>query len=250
MMLEAVVHPAASFLTLTYDKEHIPEGGTLVPEHLQLWLKRFRKAFGPVRYYGVGEYGDQSWRPHYHVALFGAGIESGELVRRTWGMGHTYTGELTLASAQYVAGYVTKKMTAYDDDRLCGKHPEFARMSLRPGIGFPAICSIAAALQNKHGWDYIKNTGDVPQMLTHERRDLPLGRYLRSQLRNALGHTFVSEPTGVAIEKTAKMRALYEDYVVAEGTPSIGGFLAFQKERNDQKRLQMEKRLKIRSKTI
>lgn len=247
MMLEALVHEQSSFLTLTYDKEHLPDGGSLVPADLQLWLKRFRKAVGPVRFYAVGEYGDQSWRPHYHVALFGAGRDAGDIVQRTWGHGFTYTGDLTLESAQYVAGYVTKKMTGKDDARLCGRYPEFARMSLRPGIGFPAIQRIAEALQNKHGWDLIDNTGDVPQVLTHEQRKLPLGRYMRSGLRHALGYEFTKEPIGVAIAKAAKMQALYQSYVDASGSTSMEGFRLFKEQREAQQRLQMEKKHKIRS---
>lgn len=247
-MLEACCHERASFLTLTYAKETLPNDGSLVPSDLQLWLKRFRKAAGPVRYYAVGEYGDQSWRPHYHVALFGRGREASEIVRTTWGKGHTYTGDLTLASAQYVAGYVTKKMTGVGDERLGGKHPEFARMSLRPGIGFPSIRCIAEALQNKHGWEQIENTGDVPQVLRFEQRNLPLGRYMRTHLRAALGHRFVGEPVNVALEKTARLRALYQDYVDAEGSTSMEGFKEYKKEREKQKILNIERRARIKGK--
>lgn len=251
MMLEAAVHERSSFVTLTYSKENIPDAGSLVPEHLQLWLKRFRKSAGaPVRFYAVGEYGDQSWRPHYHAAVFGVGREAADVVQRTWGLGFTFVGDLTLASAQYVAGYVTKKMTGKDDERLGGRHPEFARMSLRPGIGFPAVGRIAEALQNKHGWDLINNRGDVPEVLKHERRTLPLGRYMRAGLRHALGYEFRSEPLGVALEKAEKVRSLYAAYVDAEGSTSIAGFVAFKEERDKQKIRQMESRLKIGSKHL
>jgi len=147
MMLESYKHAENSFLTLTYDDEHLPARGSLDPSHTQKWLKRFRKAIAPrkVRFYLVGEYGDQSQRPHYHAALFGVGPDGivvnneycsvPDIVSRTWGKGHVMLGSLTSASAQYICGYVTKKMTSKFDPRLNGRYPEFARMSRRPGIG-------------------------------------------------------------------------------------------------------------------
>lgn len=242
MMLEALVHDRSSFLTLTYNKDCVPHAGSLCPLDLQLWLKRFRKKAGKFRYYAVGEYGDSSERPHYHLAVFGLGREAGPDVQDTWGKGFTYTGDLTLASAQYVAGYVTKKMTDTNDERLCGRYPEFARMSLRPGIGYAAVSRIAEALQNKYGWDEINRTGDVPQMLKHAGRSLPLGRFMREKLRDALGHEFISEPIGVAIEKTAKLQALYQDFVDTEGSTSMDAFRVFKEARDKQKILQMTKR--------
>lgn len=220
MMLEALVHPSASFATLTYSPENLPDGGTLVPRDLQLWLKRFRKQSGvPVRYFGVGEYGDFSWRPHYHLALFGVGREAEPLVRSTWGLGHVMLGDLTLASAGYIAGYVTKKMTQQKDDRLEGRFPEFARMSTRPGIGAPAIGDVAAALQNRHGWDEIGRTGDVPAALRVGPSKMPLGRYLRGRLRLAMNFVEKGEPDEVAYVRSAEMLSLYADAFYGPSRP-------------------------------
>lgn len=65
-MLEAAQYEDNCFITLTYDDEHLPLGMSLVPKDLQDFLKRFRSRIAPikVRYYGVGEYGDQTQRPH------------------------------------------------------------------------------------------------------------------------------------------------------------------------------------------
>lgn len=254
-MLEAAVHPAASFVTLTYDEDHVPD--ELDPKVLQDWLKRFRFNIGKVRFFGVGEYGERTFRPHFHVALFGydrrdfalnrysLAVDGSDL-KKSWEFGNVHVGELTLKSAAYVAGYTVKKMTRDDDIRLGGKHPEFARMSLRPGIGFPAISSLAEALSSDAGRQFIAHTGDVPSVLQNGGRRLPLGRYMRAGLRAALGHEFKSEGMGVLVEKTARLRALYEDYVAHEGTPSISGFQAFRARRDAQRALQMEKRAKIR----
>lgn len=195
------MHGDSSFITLTYDEEKLPHGRTLVPKHLQDWLKRIRKEVSPVRlrYYAVGEYGDTSFRPHYHVALFGyPGCSFGrstysryrnrccprcDLVQDTWGQGNILVGQLEQASAQYLVGYVIKKMTSMNDHRLLGRHPEFARMSLKPGIGAHAMSAVAATVDR---FNLDKLEGDVPSALRHGKKILPLGRYLRRKLRLAL----------------------------------------------------------------
>lgn len=208
MMLEALCHEKSAFVTLTYAAEFLPEGGTLEPKHVQQWLKRFRKLY-PVRFFCVGEYGDLSWRPHYHLALYGVDATSLPQIVSTWKMGICHAGDLTMDSASYIAGYVTKKMTRKDDERLDGRYPEFARMSLRPGIGANAIRVIADAIQNKHGWDEISSTGDVPSVLQHGKRKLPLGRYLRSKLREAMNFAETGQQPEVKEVLDQEMRDLW-----------------------------------------
>lgn len=183
MLLEAHTHAESAFVTLTYDEAHYPADGSLVPEDLKLWLKRLRQAIWPIRfrYYAVGEYGGQTWRPHYHAALFGI-LPDETLVSSTWTKGYTMVGPLSPQSMAYVAGYVTKKMTRRDDSRLSGRVPEFARMSLRPGIGAPAMVSVARVLQTKHGAQLVSQLADVPTTLAHGKQLMPLGRYLKTRL--------------------------------------------------------------------
>lgn len=194
IVLESFKHENSGFVTLTYSPENLPVGGTLVPKDLQDWLKRLRK-YRKLRYFAVGEYGDQTHRPHYHLALFGVGPNDGELIRDTWGLGHTFTGDLTFHSAQYVGGYVTKKMTHCEDKcsdkckhpKLGGRHPEFARMSLRPGIGACAMEDVAAVLLSDAVIEETIKAGDVPSVLSHGKKKYPLGRYLKKVLRREIG---------------------------------------------------------------
>lgn len=155
-----------------------------------------------LRFFAVGEYGDQSWRPHYHVVLFGGGQCARVITRnavgtsrpdpenccafcrtisRTWNKGLVQTGEVNDKSLGYVAGYVMKKMTAADDKRLDGRHPEFTRMSRRPGIGFYAMDDVADGLLR------IEWQKDVPSGLRHGPHVLPLGPYLKRKLRLKMG---------------------------------------------------------------
>lgn len=260
IMLEACVHEHSSFLTLTYNDDHLPDAGTLVPKHLQDWLKRFRKNIGPCRFFAVGEYGDETWRPHYHVAMFGHGMQSfpvnihfnalqGTPLDDSWGMGNVNVGELTTKSAQYIAGYTTKKMTAKDDPRLQhGIYPEFARMSLRPGIGFGAVSSIAEAVRNKHGWDQVISTGDVPSVLRHGGRNLPLGRYMRDQLRTMINFKFRGESPDATFKKTAELHSMYQNYLISQANaPCVQSLREWVKDREAQQVKQMEIRNDIYS---
>lgn len=219
-MLEALQHSDNCFVTLTYSSENLKSSaglllqdeppGTMASLHvreLQLFLKRLRSAIEPmrIRYFGVGEYGDETQRPHYHAILFGfptctrgrtyraagrsrplAGrcCDQCQLVSEAWGLGDVDLGVVEKDSCQYVAGYTVKKLTGKNDDRLRGRNPEFARMSLRPGIGLDALHEVASVFMQ---YDLEKSQSDVPVTLRHGALELPLGRYLRRKLRLMVG---------------------------------------------------------------
>jgi hypothetical protein len=214
-MLEAKLHEENSFLTLTYDNENLPmlENGlsTLKPEDPKNWMKRIRRKLAPrkIRFYMVGEYGDQSGRAHYHYALFnyptcqdpinrdrrrykGKSCEcsSCKPLAETWKKGFIYNDELNFNTSQYIGQYVCKKMTNAKDkatlEWLKGRYPEFSRMSNRPGIGADSMDKIVEILETEHGVDLLLE-GDVPNILKHGKKQYPLGRYLRSKIREKMG---------------------------------------------------------------
>lgn len=252
IMLEALDYPNnCSFVTLTYAND--PR--ELFPEHTRKWLDRLRKRVGPIRYYLVGEYGDESWRPHYHVALFGVGpcqfgkIRKGECqcvncsaVRETWGYGHVTVFPLERKSAQYISGYVTKKMTHREDPRLLGRHPEFARMSLKPGIGAVALWNVASEMMR-----YGLETRGVPKGIGVGDKVLPMGRYLRRKL----GEYAAVDEAVVASQTDQALSFLYEQMsvVYAYAKKSGSGAKAVFKEMNGplEERIALRDNLKRRS---
>lgn len=156
---ERKMHKLNCFVTLTYDNDHLPPGGTLVKRDLQRFMKYLRKEKGNgIRFYACGEYGDINRRPHYHALLFNcdfadklrvgenkqghAYYESAQLTA-LWGRGKTLLGDVTFDSAAYVARYVLKKVQSgavcyevFDEDgEVFDRIPEFTVMSRRPGIG-------------------------------------------------------------------------------------------------------------------
>lgn len=266
VMLEASLHGDNAFVTLTYDDAHLPRVrdmsnglATLRPKDLQDWLKRFRRLIAPirVRFYAVGEYGDDSWRPHYHVALFGyPSCQFGmsrysrsksrccvncDRVADTWLQGNVFLGGLSAESASYVAGYVTKKMTGHDDFRLNGREPEFARMSLKPGIGADMMHEVGSVLMT-HGLD---SAPDVPSALRHGKRILPLGRYLRRELRSIVGKE--KDAPKETLEEAAKEVRAVRDVEWNNPSPDFGKRVKQALSgASDVKVLQLEKRQSIR----
>jgi len=121
---EATCHEANSFITLTYNDQHKPKYGSLDYQDLVKFWKRLRKQIGELRYYAVGEYGDKTYRPHYHACLFGHDFTKDAIIcqeaphrlwinlelTKIWGMGDVKIGALTYETARYTASYVTKKL--------------------------------------------------------------------------------------------------------------------------------------------
>lgn len=159
---ERRMHEHACFLTLTYSPEEVPKYGSLCAKDFQRFFKALRRQHEAksIRYFGCGEYGQSTQRPHYHAVLFGAPFFDREVIREGsngpvwrsqslddfWGLGITEFGSVTNASAAYVAGYVQKKVSrkAFPEayERYCSLtgevvevEQEFSRMSLKPAIG-------------------------------------------------------------------------------------------------------------------
>lgn len=201
LLLEASLHAASWFVTLTYSEEHLPKDGCVWPRVLQLFMKRLRERVRePLRFYGCGEYGGFLGRPHYHLALFGlvdrGHVEPGDVrfygecscsLCKAWGMGGVSRRPLEPETAAYVAGYTVDKCT--DDMRVVRgeRAPEFARMSLRPGIGRGAVSAIAEGVRSPGGQAFLQSEGDVPGQIRQRGKLWPLGRYLRGKVRQEMG---------------------------------------------------------------
>lgn len=152
---ELQMHERSSFLTLTYrDSDLVPgnKSATLVKEHFQLFMKRIRKKYGEgIRFFGCGEYGTLTRRPHYHICLFGHEFDdkkvysgrgadtlyTSEQLNTLWGYGDCKIGAVSFKSIAYVARYICEKKLGkesafYQEEGIL---PEFVRMSLKPGLG-------------------------------------------------------------------------------------------------------------------
>lgn len=195
MALEYLSAGKGLFITLTYADEHLPFSVTddfndckpcLCKRDFQLFMKRFRKACpAPVRFFACGEYGTQTYRPHYHAILFGVDDSVSKLVADCWPYGMVACGECNAHTIQYVAGYVLKKLV---DPKKDSRVPEFTLSSRNPGLGSPALPAIAETLKKyPHLFDIGNFAEDVPGSLSVLGKSYPLGRYLIYKLRKEMG---------------------------------------------------------------
>lgn len=162
------------YVTLTYNDDCLPPGGSVSLRDVQLFMKRLRKAKGstkdnPLRFFLGAEYGEYNRRPHYHALLFNCAFDDKVLhsqnargeplytsaqLAELWGHGFCTLGEVTFDSAVYCAKYALKRLNiteesspearaayearyvVYDADGIVYERDrEFAVMSRRPGLG-------------------------------------------------------------------------------------------------------------------
>jgi len=168
---EASLYDSNLFVTLDYRPDALPASRSLEYPDFQRFMKRLRRRYSgvsaprgvegvgrPIRFFASGEYGSRFARPHWHAILFNLVLPDAERfqngtlrsqeLEELWGKGRCVIGEVTPASAAYVAGYTMKKVygasaraAAYDvvdestGEVLLERRPEFCVMSRRPGIG-------------------------------------------------------------------------------------------------------------------
>lgn len=203
-LMEMQDHVQTWFLTLTYDDDHLqevkrsyecfdwpdPDTGEVrsVPcasldlDCVQKWKKRLAKAWSkrsdvPLRFFGCGEYGDSTHRPHYHFLVFGLDLDESELIfykhsrignvtyplyncdwiSDTWGKGHVVLAKGSYETAGYVARYVLKKRVGKDKSFYARYNidPPFINMSRRPGIGLPYLDQVTSVIVTDDGIDDI-----------------------------------------------------------------------------------------------
>lgn len=105
--------------------------------YLQIFFKRLRIAGYRIKYFAVGEYGEDNARAHYHVILFGVGRSHVERValEAAWPWGFVDIGNVEAASIRYVTGYVMKaplgRLRLYEERIKSG--PPFSVMSQKLG---------------------------------------------------------------------------------------------------------------------
>lgn len=185
-MLELQYHESAYFVTLTYSDYFVPishypdpetgeamDSMTLRSRDLQLFMKRLRFRFSDqkIRFFACGEYGPTSWRPHYHLILFGLRLDdlvpvtqirghqyySSQSLQEVWScatetpslfpgapsapgskvpIGHISATDVTWETCAYTARYIMKKLSGPEGEFYDKFHLErpFVRMSLRPGL--------------------------------------------------------------------------------------------------------------------
>lgn len=167
------------FLTLTYDDYHIQDLDhnavydiySLNYDHVRDgFIKRLRNKYRDchIDFYLSGEYGDSSFRPHFHAILYnlplddlefwkvndqGDPLYTSDIIHSIWQRGFCSVSRFSWLGAAYTASYVEKKR---DGRKLCeytalDLAPEKCLCSRRPGIAYDYYFDHANDLWNNNG---------------------------------------------------------------------------------------------------
>lgn len=144
ILMEIKTNPLNNyFLTITYDAKN--EKLSLSKRDIQLFLKRIREKQGELRYLVAGEYGERTFRPHYHMIMLNHYPGSGKKwdrqqtemleLEKIWGKGRILGSDVTESNIAYTCQYTTKKAYSIEKNWPQNIEKPFILMSRRPGLG-------------------------------------------------------------------------------------------------------------------
>lgn len=188
LQLENCMNTDSVFVSLTYADRFLPDPPHVKKKDLQSYIRKVKYNVDPIkiRYYGVGEYGDQSFRPHYHIIFFGLSMLNEKTLYNCWRKCEKdvgfHVGEVNEESISYITGYISKKVlkqkgvhpVSYgkkDEFMLCSRHPR--------GIGVYAAQKMIDKIKKdkrigKNYYTSVRVGGKI----------LPLGRLLKGVMNN------------------------------------------------------------------
>lgn len=204
--LESLKYKENCFITLTYDELNVPKNSnginSLCKKDIQDFLKRLRYYVQKnekklIRFFGVGEYGDTTFRPHAHLGIYnfipkdlkfykksdtGIDMYNSPLLTKVWKRGFVVVQHMTYENSCYMARYTQKKAERLDYqyyDRICdnlGVEREFKLTSRRPGIALDLDSDSWQKIRRNFGVLVKTETGvkikSVPQALRQRWREI------------------------------------------------------------------------------
>ena len=204
-LFELQDNPYMYFFTLTYDDEHLPSNGYLCKDDVSAALKRFRSNIeysfesenGVESYYTkkgsptrhpyqvklsknylfrcvyVGEYGKDTYRPHYHGVMFmPCRLERKDfynfanLFRSSWKKGQIFDFQICekpVACCKYITKYLSKQLYNKfnpDDDSF-----------VKPFIQTPRQCGLGSLCVNRYRDTILRSAGRIYLTFLNYQRD-------------------------------------------------------------------------------
>lgn len=148
------------FVTLTYADEFLYHSFSDCPpslskEHYTNFLKRLRKSLPfKVRFFGVGEYGSESARPHYHFMFFLSEYiklkDFRSFISKSWKYGFNTVKSGISQRMYYIAKYTVK-----GSEHPFGTVPPFQTCSCSPPLGYLSFKANFALLDSNYNHNYI-----------------------------------------------------------------------------------------------
>lgn len=241
---ETESHDANSFVTLTYDDEHLPSDGGLHHSDFQKFIHRLRKRIKrgmikgvnpetKIKYFMCGEYGESFGRPHFHVGFFGidfpdkvhfsiSGSNSqytSEVLTDLWPLGFHTIGSLNFATAQYTAKYSMKQQGV--DYELLGVKPPYRVAS--NGIGKDFALKFSSDYANHGNIMINEHINPVPEYYIKQMSDLQRERIKDNRMKEMFRK-------GAIGDNNADRKRALKEYIYRK-------FPAFRSDPNNKKRL-------------
>lgn len=205
---EKKISDSSYFVTFTYDDEHLPytdnnkynknRRPTLKYRDHQLFMKKLRKRekTSKLKYYAVGEYGDQFNRPHYHSILFN--VTDINNIYQSWEGGRVQIDECNIKTIAYVAKYVQKQIKF--KDRSDPREREKALMSKGLGQNY-----LTPQMQK------FMKTKLNPYLTHYNGQKIALPRYYKDKVYNDKEKLIISQKSLEHIETTEQFDSFHQE---------------------------------------
>lgn len=146
-----------AFVNLSYDNDFIepsklfPFTGNLCRAHLTNFFKSLRTYGLNIKYLCAGEYGDNTFRPHYHCIIFGLSVDDPIFTQKVWSdkkkawicrckfwkFGDVVVGNVRPGGYFYITKYLTKAdFTKQLRDKMRKAGQTLPFLGISNGVGF------------------------------------------------------------------------------------------------------------------
>lgn len=180
------------FITLTYNNKSVSQtdyGYTLNRSDVQKWLKRGRRygeyhktQDGKISYFMCGEYGKKTFRPHYHLILFGVSAKTLDYMLTDWQTKYGFTNHKKVARspkdmekvARYVSKYSTKLFYNREHINAFCLDNELQKPFLCASIGYGALTLEQTGVLFNH---VLQNSQSLQDCVDKCEFNIPIGGF-------------------------------------------------------------------------
>lgn len=209
------------FITLTYDNKSVPQDGSLEKDAISHFIKSLRNQTQQqnIKFYGIGEYGSTTDRPHYHILIFGLKLNDKKFnsyskhrhilytsatIQDAWhNKGKCILAEISYQTAHYVARYINKASQQYDKKLTA----PYTRASKNHSIGYKKGLELYELFENNNVLLKTNNTVKtipIPRYYYKllEKQNTPLYELKKAQQYEYLKNTIDIEQIKNTTDKT------------------------------------------------
>ncbi|QCS36365.1 replication initiator protein [Capybara microvirus Cap3_SP_316] len=234
---ERINNPECSFVTFTYDKNHLKYNfgfyePTLKRSDLHKYIDKVRHLLPKdvkFKYFASGQYGDRFNRPHYHVLFIGLDfVKYYKFFKDSWNLGSVDVQPMLSGSVQYVCSYLHHQKFGSDslDSQFFDNGLDEPFLSMSPGIGSDFYLAHIFELLNGLPVFYGSSSVQVPSY--YRRKYLKLSQFSLDNIRDSLvlnrkyHYNSMLEAGYTDFGKFVKMKSEQQDFQLINSLRSRG----------------------------